>query len=173
MLDCPEHRPALPQKRCILTVTANCVQGFGSVTALFALVEGPAARHTAATLAGVVLVKITATTLCRASGLVGGHYAPCIFIGSAIGAGFWHALGAATAVRMELFALVGAAAMLASFCRVPLTSTLLLFELTQDYSIVIPALAAVGFARWSSSVGLRALRARLRPRRPMTPSPAV
>ena len=57
-----------------------------------------------------------------------------------------------------MYALVGAAAMLAALCRVPLTAVLLLFELTQDYSIVLPTLTAVGFARWSATVGSRALR---------------
>jgi H+/Cl- antiporter ClcA len=36
------------------------------------------------------------------------------------------------------------AAMLASNCQVPLTSILLLFELTRDYLIILPTLAAVG-----------------------------
>lgn len=141
------------------------MQGFESVITLFDVTSGAAAAYGASALAGIVLVKIAATALCRASGLVGGQYAPCIFIGSAIGAGFWRVLtnaGAAAAfplARMEVYALVGAAAMLAAFCRVPLTSTLLLFELTQDYTIVVPALAAVGFARWSSTAGRRGLRA--------------
>ena len=37
--------------------------------------------------------------------------------------------------------------MLASNCQVPLTSILLLFELTRDYLIILPTLAAVGI-RW-------------------------
>ena len=38
----------------------------------------------------------------------------------------------------------GVAAMLASNCSVPLTSVLLLFELTRDYLIILPTMAAVG-----------------------------
>jgi H+/Cl- antiporter ClcA len=53
------------------------------------------------------------------------------------------------------YALVGAAAMLAAFCRVPLTSVLLLFELTQDYTLILPTLLAVGFARWSAATAKR------------------
>lgn len=37
--------------------------------------------------------------------------------------------------------------MLASNCSVPLTSVLLLFELTRDYLIILPTMAAVGI-RW-------------------------
>lgn len=40
------------------------------------------------------------------------------------------------------------AATLAGVCQVPLTAVLLLFELTQDYRIVLPLLGAVGFSSW-------------------------
>lgn len=43
------------------------------------------------------------------------------------------------------------AATLAGVCQVPLTSVLLLFELTQDYRIVIPLLGAVGMSSWITS----------------------
>jgi len=41
--------------------------------------------------------------------------------------------------------------MLASACDVPLTSILLLFELTRDYLIILPTLAAVGISYWIST----------------------
>ena len=41
----------------------------------------------------------------------------------------------------QVYALVGVAAMLAANCRVPLTSVLLLFELTRDYFIILVRLA--------------------------------
>ncbi|KAG0464945.1 hypothetical protein HPP92_019109 [Vanilla planifolia] len=47
--------------------------------------------------------------------------------------------------------IVGMAATLAGVCQVPLTSVLLLFELTQDYRIVLPLLGAVGLSSWISS----------------------
>lgn len=46
---------------------------------------------------------------------------------------------------------VGMAATLAGVCQVPLTSVLLLFELTQDYRIVLPLLGAVGLSSWITS----------------------
>ncbi|RWW69580.1 hypothetical protein BHE74_00022812 [Ensete ventricosum] len=51
---------------------------------------------------------------------------------------------------IEVFS-VGMAATLAGVCQVPLTSVLLLFELTQDYRIVLPLLGAVGLSSWISS----------------------
>lgn len=44
--------------------------------------------------------------------------------------------------------------MLASNCSVPLTSVLLLFELTRDYLIILPTMAAVGIRCDSRTLGL-------------------
>jgi H+/Cl- antiporter ClcA len=139
-------------------------QGFENVNALLQLTETPAQGYTVPSLAAVIAFKIVASATCRSSGLVGGVYAPSIFIGAAVGAAFWLAAAAPVASggfalsSPEMYSLVGAAAMLAAFCRVPLTATLLLFELTRDYSVILPTLAAVGFARWSSAAAGRYLR---------------
>ncbi|KAH9303010.1 hypothetical protein KI387_014593 [Taxus chinensis] len=116
----------------------------------------------------LVGVKIVATSLSRASGLVGGYYAPSLFIGAALGSAYGklasyalsHAnpllhLDALEVASPQAYALVGMAAMLAGVCQVPLTSVLLLFELTRDYLIIIPLMAAVGFSSWISSVFTR------------------
>ncbi|KAJ4749422.1 Chloride channel protein [Rhynchospora pubera] len=112
----------------------------------------------------LVGVKIVATSLCRASGLVGGYYAPSIFIGGATGMAYGRFLGIlfggpGAMIHLPLlevaspqaYGLVGMAATLAGVCQVPLTSVLLLFELTQDYRIVLPLLGAVGISSWISS----------------------
>jgi H+/Cl- antiporter ClcA len=54
------------------------------------------------------------------------------------------------------YALVGVAAMLAANCQVPLTAVLLLFELTHDYFIIVPTLAAVGISYWTASLPIAA-----------------
>ncbi|MFM7324791.1 MAG: chloride channel protein, partial [Nodosilinea sp.] len=46
------------------------------------------------------------------------------------------------------YAMVGMAAVLAATARAPLTAILLLFELTHDYRIVLPLMAAVGLSTW-------------------------
>lgn len=51
----------------------------------------------------------------------------------------------------QAYGLVGMAATLAGVCQVPLTAVLLLFELTQDYRIVLPLLGAVGLSSWVTS----------------------
>ncbi|XP_075504945.1 chloride channel protein CLC-e [Primulina tabacum] len=116
----------------------------------------------------VVLVKIVATSLCRACGLVGGYYAPSLFIGAAAGMAYGKAVGYLFSVSNEIFhlsilevaspqayGLVGMAATLAGVCEVPLTAVLLLFELTQDYRIVLPLLGAVGLSSWTKALSTR------------------
>lgn len=116
----------------------------------------------------LVGAKIVSTSICRGSGLVGGFYAPSLFIGAALGsaygklAGFvvTHAdpmfhLDALKVAVPQAYALVGMAATLAGVCQVPLTSVLLLFELTRDYRIIIPLMAAVGVSSWVASAASR------------------
>lgn len=57
-----------------------------------------------------------------------------------------------SATILKFLLQVGMAATLAGVCQVPLTAVLLLFELTQDYRIVLPLLGAVGLLSWISSV---------------------
>ncbi|XP_071722186.1 chloride channel protein CLC-e [Rutidosis leptorrhynchoides] len=112
----------------------------------------------------LVAVKIAATSLCRASGLVGGYYAPSLFIGAATGMAYGKFISIAVTqasptfhlsilevASPQAYGLVGMAATLAGVCQVPLTAVLLLFELTQDYRIVLPLLGAVGFSSWITS----------------------
>jgi H+/Cl- antiporter ClcA len=109
-------------------------------------------------LVQIVVLKIIATTISRGSGLQGGIYAPSIFIGAALGSAFGlfvHNVGDSAGLILsapQAYALVGVAAMLASNCGVPLTAILLLFELTRDYLIIVPTLAAVGISFWISSL---------------------
>ncbi|XP_059314518.1 chloride channel protein CLC-e isoform X2 [Lycium ferocissimum] len=112
----------------------------------------------------LVAVKIVTTSLCRASGLVGGYYAPSLFIGAATGTAYGKIVGYIIShadpifhlsilevASPQAYGLVGMAATLAGVCQVPLTAVLLLFELTQDYRIVLPLLGAVGLSSWVTS----------------------
>ncbi|KAL8505369.1 hypothetical protein ACS0TY_016561 [Phlomoides rotata] len=112
-------------------------------------------------LAQLCAAKVVATTLCKGSGLVGGLYAPSLMIGASVGAVFGGCAGQlintaipgnAAVAEPQAYALVGMAATLASVCSVPLTSVLLLFELTKDYRILLPLMGAVGLAIWVPSV---------------------
>ncbi|GMH05905.1 hypothetical protein Nepgr_007745 [Nepenthes gracilis] len=112
-------------------------------------------------LAQLAASKVVATALCKGSGLVGGLYAPSLMIGAAVGAVFGGSAaelinlaipGNAAVAQPQAYALVGMAATLAAVCSVPLTSVLLLFELTKDYRILLPLMGAVGLAIWVPSI---------------------
>ncbi|MBD2325486.1 chloride channel protein [Alkalinema sp. FACHB-956] len=103
----------------------------------------------------VLLVsKLVLTALCLGSGLVGGVFAPAMFLGATLGTAYGQALPkllpmfADNIAAPPAYAMVGMAAVLATSARAPLTAILLLFELTRDYRIVLPLMAAVGLSVW-------------------------
>jgi CIC family chloride channel protein len=97
-------------------------------------------------LAGYKIVT-AATTL--GVGGFGGIFMPSLFIGAALGAGYAALLAPAWGVS-ELapgsFAIVGMAATFAAVARAPLTSILIVFEITGDYGLVLPLMLAAALA---------------------------
>ncbi|MBW4547814.1 MAG: chloride channel protein [Symplocastrum torsivum CPER-KK1] len=102
----------------------------------------------------LLVIKLVATAISLGSGLVGGIFAPAMFLGAALGATYGTVLAAIIPAGMvniaapPAYAMVGMAAVLAGSARAPLTAILLLFELTRDYRIVLPLMAAVGLSVW-------------------------
>jgi H+/Cl- antiporter ClcA/predicted transcriptional regulator len=102
----------------------------------------------------LLILKLVLTSISLSSGLVGGIFAPSIFIGAVLGAGYANFLPHifpwldSQMASPPAYAMVGMAALLASSARAPLTAILLLFELTRDYQIVLPLMACVGFSYW-------------------------
>ena len=92
-------------------------------------------------MALLVVLKIVATTNCYASGNAGGIFGPSLFIGGMLGG----AIGAAAhglfpdyTGGVGAYALVGMGTAFAGIIRVPLTSVIMIFEITRDYSIIVP-----------------------------------
>ncbi|HEY9630986.1 MAG TPA: chloride channel protein [Coleofasciculaceae cyanobacterium] len=99
-------------------------------------------------------MKLLMTALSFGSGFVGGVFAPALFLGASLGAMYGKVLAIALPMlhgyiaSPPAYAMVGMAAVLAASVRAPLTSILLLFELTHDYRIVLPLMTAVGLSIW-------------------------
>ncbi|NIM23602.1 MAG: CBS domain-containing protein [Armatimonadetes bacterium] len=96
--------------------------------------------------AALILLKIVATSLTIGSGGSGGVFAPSLFIGAMLGGTFgqiahhfWPDVTAASGA----YALVGMGAVFAGAARAPITSILILFEMTGDYRIILPLMTAV------------------------------
>jgi H+/Cl- antiporter ClcA len=102
----------------------------------------------------LLVVKLLMTAVSAGSGFVGGVFAPAMFLGASLGAAYAKALALLIPTIGQhmaappAYAMVGMAAVLAASVRAPLTSILLLFELTRDYRIVLPLMAAVGLSAW-------------------------
>lgn len=101
----------------------------------------------------LLFVKLALTAISLGSGLVGGIFAPAMFLGASLGSayGIFLTMVPALADRVAgppAYAMVGMAAVLAGSARAPLTAILLMFELTRDYRIVLPLMAAVGLSVW-------------------------
>ncbi|HEY9749422.1 MAG TPA: chloride channel protein, partial [Allocoleopsis sp.] len=100
----------------------------------------------------LLVFKLLLTALSLGSGLVGGVFAPAMFLGAVLGATYGKTLAVLLPTTImaapPAYAMVGMAAVLAGSVRAPLTAILLLFELTRDYRIVLPLMAAVGLSVW-------------------------
>jgi H+/Cl- antiporter ClcA/CBS domain-containing protein len=122
-------------------------------------------------LMALLVSKLLLTAICLGSGLVGGIFAPALFLGAVLGAAYGELLPkllpmfASSIATPPAYAMVGMAAVLAASTRAPLTAILLLFELTRDYRIVLPLMAAVGLSVWVVE--------RIRPKKEVVPEPAT
>ncbi|WP_373540605.1 chloride channel protein [Chamaesiphon sp.] len=106
-------------------------------------------------LVSILVVKLLMTAVSLGSGLVGGLFAPSMFLGATMGAIYGKSLVllfpslSGLIAAPPAYAMVGMAAVLASSARAPLTAILLMFELTRDYRIVLPVMACVGLSIWA------------------------
>jgi CIC family chloride channel protein len=105
------------------------------------------------TLLGIAAMKIAATAVTLGARGSGGAFMPSLFIGAALGAGFasaldsWWGFGA---LEPGAFAIVGMAATFAAVAHAPLTSILIVFEITGDYGLVLPLMLSGTLATFIS-----------------------
>ena len=101
------------------------------------------------TLLILVGLKILATAGTLGAHGSGGHFMPALFLGSTLGAAFVGLVEPAwgfSELNAGAFGVVGMAAMFAAVARAPLTSILIVFELTGDYGLVLPLMLATSVA---------------------------
>lgn len=140
--------------------------GFGVVVAAIALVEPDVVGtgqgyvrslldlgDTDTVVWGTLLVlgaaKLAATAVTLGSGGSGGAFMPSLFVGAVLGTAFVDLISPAWSVSSlepGAFAVVGMAATFAAVARAPLTSILIVFEITQDYGLVLPLMLATSLA---------------------------
>jgi CIC family chloride channel protein len=125
---------ALPQMYGVgYPVLQNAVEGKYLVPMLLLLMVG----------------KMFATSLTIGIGGSGGIFAPTLFIGAMAGSAFGaiaHVVFPSVAGSAGVYGLIGMGAALAGATRAPITAVIILFELTGQYSIILPLMAAVVMA---------------------------
>jgi len=91
------------------------------------------------------VMKLAATVFSYGSGGAGGIFAPALFIGGMLGG----AIGRLDSVLLDhpgepigAFALVGMGAVFAGIIRAPMTSVLIIIEMTSGYSLILPLMLA-------------------------------
>ncbi len=101
-------------------------------------------------LLGVLFVaKAFATSISLGSGSSGGIFSPSLFMGAALGGGFAALLNAAGLplhLSVPAFAIVGMGAMVGGGTGAVMTAVTMIFEMTLDYSIVMPMIVAVAMS---------------------------
>lgn len=92
--------------------------------------------------------KIVMTAISVGGGFVGGVFAPTLFVGTMLGAAYGHLvirfLPNALAGDPQEYAIAGMAAVMAGVVRAPITAVLIVFELTNDYRLILPIMLATG-----------------------------
>ena len=93
--------------------------------------------------------KLAGVALALAAPLVGGVFAPSLFLGASLGAAAGHLgqfLFPLAHIEPGAWALVGMGAFFAGFLRTPIASVLIVFEVTGDYGLVLPQMMTVVLA---------------------------
>ena len=92
-------------------------------------------------MAVLVVLKLLGATTSYASGNAGGIFGPSLFIGAmlggTVGSVVHHLLPTYTATA-GAYALVGMGTVFAGIVRAPMTSVLMIFETTRDYTVIVP-----------------------------------
>jgi len=97
------------------------------------------------TMAVLCAIKLVATIISYASGNAGGIFAPSLYLGAMAGGAVGnlvHHFAPASTGDPGAYALVGMGALFAGIIRAPMTSVFMIFELTQDYQILVPLMVA-------------------------------
>lgn len=90
----------------------------------------------------LAIIKLLTVGLSKGGGFVGGVFAPTLFIGIMLGNLYGQAIGYVLPPNIEthpnIYAIAGMAGLLAGVVQAPITAILLVFELTNDYLLILP-----------------------------------
>jgi CIC family chloride channel protein len=126
-------------------ILAPDIFGVGYESVSYWLHGGGSATGTAIIFA----VKLLAFTIAISGGVLGGTFAPSLFIGSALGAAIGHGtqgMFPAMHIDPKAYAIVGMGSVFAGMMRSPIAAVLIVVELTRDYELIVPLMLGVSLA---------------------------
>ena len=96
-------------------------------------------------MALLIVLKLVTVVVAYSSGNAGGIFAPALFIGAMVGGAVGsvaHMLLPGETATPGAYALVGMGAAFAGIVRAPMTSVIMIFEVTHDYAVIVPLMIA-------------------------------
>ncbi len=96
-------------------------------------------------MAMLLVTKMLATGFTLGSGNSGGVFAPGLFMGAIVGGmvgSVAHSIWPEVAVNPGAYAIVGMAAVFSGAARAPITAVLIVFEMSNDYKLILPLMLA-------------------------------
>jgi CIC family chloride channel protein len=85
-------------------------------------------------------LKLTMTAISQGGGFVGGVFAPSLFMGIVLGQAYGMTLNSIglSSATPQSYAIAGMAGVMAGIVRAPITAILIVFEITRDYTLILP-----------------------------------
>lgn len=130
----------------IVAIFLPQIMGTGRETMTAVLSSNPAAEYTIIFLIVLGAAKLIMTAVSIGGGFVGGLFAPSLFVGTMLGGAFGRVIeglfpGGGLS-DPQAYAIAGMAAAMSGVIRAPITAIMLVFELTNDYRLILPIMMA-------------------------------
>lgn len=122
------------------------VLGIGKEVLRFAIIEN---TFTAYELVFILVAKLILTAMCLGFGFAGGIFSPALLIGVLFGTLIGYGVDTVffdQRSHIALYAICGMVAVTSPVIGAPLTTILIVFELTRNYDLAIAAMVSVAFA---------------------------
>lgn len=102
----------------------------------------------------LLLFKVLMVGVAIGSGFAGGVFSPALYIGALLGGAFWVlvSLTGLTFAEQGVYAVVGTAAVASAMLGAPISTILIVFELTRNYEITLGVMTAAAFASTTMSL---------------------
>jgi len=158
---CQKTWAVVPVPQWIRPAVAGCLIGIVAVELPLILSVGTEAIAQALRgempvnlLIALLVFKVLAVGLAIGSGFAGGVFSPALYIGAMLGGCFWMVVSLLDLPIAEqgVYAVVGTAAVASAMLGAPISTILIVFELTRNYEITLGVMTAAAFASTTMSL---------------------